>query len=62
MDPVDNPNYYKYGVFYFNKEDSRTVVPKKNRSLGWTLNFAAWKSYLFLGMIAASIILSFVIH
>lgn len=62
MDPVDNLTYYKYGVFYYNKEDLRTVVPKKNRSLGWTLNFAARKSYLFIGMILASIILSFLIY
>lgn len=61
MDPVDNPNNYKYGMFYFNKEDSRVVVPKRNRSFGWSLNFAVWKAYLFIGLILASIIVSFFI-
>lgn len=28
------------GSFYFCKKDSRTWVPKKNPSLGWTLNLA----------------------
>lgn len=61
MDPIDNPNYYKLGMFYFNKEDSRVVVPKRNRLLGWTLNFAVWKAYLFIGLLLTGIIVSFLI-
>jgi uncharacterized membrane protein len=26
--------------FYFSKRDSRTFVPKRNPSMGWTLNLA----------------------
>ncbi|MXV53024.1 hypothetical protein GS399_18800 [Pedobacter sp. HMF7647] len=48
MDPVDNLFNYKYGIFYFNKNDYRTVVPKQSRAMGWTLNFASWKTYIFL--------------
>lgn len=40
IDPVDNPAFYKFGVLYYNKDDFRMIVPKKDRMLGWTLNFA----------------------
>jgi uncharacterized membrane protein len=58
MEPVDNPFNYKWGVFYFNKDDVRTVVPKRTRSFGWTLNFARWGSYAFVIVVLASVILS----
>lgn len=51
MDPVDNLSYYRWGMFYFNKEDIRTVVPKRSRYFGYTLNFANWKSYIFVAFI-----------
>ena len=38
---------WKWGIFYFNPEDPRTVVPKRIPSLGWTLNFARPASYAF---------------
>ncbi|HUA99902.1 MAG TPA: DUF5808 domain-containing protein [Terracidiphilus sp.] len=31
------PSHWKLGVFYFNRDDSRILVPKRSR-LGWTLN------------------------
>lgn len=42
-----NPNNWK-GIFYFNKTDHRLIVPKRDPSLGWTLNFASPYTWLFL--------------
>ncbi|HOW39313.1 MAG TPA: DUF5808 domain-containing protein [Bacteroidales bacterium] len=47
-----NPNNWK-GIFYFNRRDHRLVVPKRDPSLGWTLNFASPYTYLFLIAIIA---------
>ncbi|HEY9115820.1 MAG TPA: hypothetical protein VIN10_14070 [Bacteroidales bacterium] len=48
-----NPNNYKWSMFYFNPRDERTIVPKMNPALGWTLNFARPSSYfLLIGIIA----------
>lgn len=33
-----NPDNWK-GIFYVNNKDPRIIVPKKNPSFGWTLNF-----------------------
>lgn len=47
-----DPKNWKWEMFYFNKEDKRLLVDKKNPNLGGTINFAHPKSYLFLiGMI-----------
>lgn len=32
--------YYKFGLFYFNKEDKRIFPPKRIKAMGWTVNFA----------------------
>jgi len=41
FDPmVDNPENYRLGIFYFNRKDKRAIVSKRNRHLGWTVNFA----------------------
>jgi uncharacterized membrane protein len=55
---LDDPTNYRFGIFYFNKKDSRHVVPKINRKLGWTLNFAHITAYLFLIAVAAIIAVS----
>jgi uncharacterized membrane protein len=36
----DNPANWKFGVFYYNKEDKRWFRPKRLRWTGWTVNFA----------------------
>ena len=41
-----DPNNWKLGIFYFNREDNRVFVPKPIESLGITLNFANPKSYI----------------
>jgi uncharacterized membrane protein len=43
-----NPENYKWGLFYFNREDRRIFVPKINQWMGWTLNFANPFSYIIL--------------
>jgi uncharacterized membrane protein len=45
-----NPENYIWGVFYFNKKDSRVILPKSNSLRGWTLNFAS--PYTYLSIIA----------
>ncbi len=52
-----NPNNWK-SIFYFNRSDYRLIVPKRNPSLGWTLNFASPYTYLFLIAIAAIAVIS----
>jgi uncharacterized membrane protein len=56
---VNDPDNYKWGFFYFNRDDLRAVVPKRNQWMGWTLNFAqplAW--VIILGIIAFAVIMS----
>ena len=57
-DRID-PDKYKWGLFYFNPEDKRALVPKRNMMLGYTLNFAqplVW--VLIIGFIAFVIVTS----
>ncbi len=44
----NDPENYKWGIFYFNSKDPRMLVPKRYRMMGWTLNFANPYSYLIL--------------
>ena len=53
-----NPEYYKWGVFYFNREDSRVFVPKMVSRTGWTLNFARPETYLIIAGIVLLAIIS----
>jgi uncharacterized membrane protein len=48
----NNPNDYKYGFLYNNKDDNRLWVPKAS-GLGWTLNFGNKWSYVILFLILA---------
>jgi uncharacterized membrane protein len=54
---IDDPMNYKWGVFYFNRKDSRILVPKRYRGMGWTLNFGNIYSYFLLILVIASVIL-----
>jgi uncharacterized membrane protein len=55
----NNPEKYKWGVFYFDAEDPRVVVPKNIQWMGWTLNFAQPGSYLIvIGLIFLIVIFS----
>ena len=50
-----NPNNWK-GIFYVNSKDPRIIVPKINRSFGWTLNFGHKVSYLGILLIILIIV------
>jgi uncharacterized membrane protein len=57
--------YWKWGFFYYNKEDKRLFPPKRNEKLGFTVNFANPKSvfwfivFLILILIPVVLILRF---
>ena len=63
LDPdrnIHNTDNYKWGVFYFNPDDSRVIVPKRNRYMGWTFNFAHPVSYLILvGIVAFAVFIGY---
>lgn len=45
---IQDPANYKAGIFYFNRNDDRIVVPKRNKMMGWTLNFAKVYTYVII--------------
>lgn len=47
-EPSENPQFYKWGVFYYNPDDERILVPKRVKAMGWTFNFAKPEVYHFL--------------
>jgi len=54
----DDPSNWKFGMFYFNKNDSRFIVRKQVESLGWTFNFAHPISYVVVVLLLLIPILS----
>jgi uncharacterized membrane protein len=55
----NNPDNYKWGIFYFNPKDPRYILPKRNQWMGWTLNFVNPFSYLIvLCIIAFAVIIT----
>lgn len=52
-----DPNNWKWGIFYFNKNDQRIFPPKRNKYLGWTVNFANPFSIISLIVLVAIIVL-----
>lgn len=51
----DDLTNYKWGIFYYNPKDRRILVPKRNKWMGWTLNFGNPYSYfivIFIVLIA----------
>jgi uncharacterized membrane protein len=56
----NNPDHYKWGIFYYNPDDSRVILPKRNQWMGWTLNFAnLWTYVIILFFIGFVIMMSF---
>ena len=45
---LSNPENYKWGIFYFNTQDSRSIIQKKSSWMGLIFNFASRKTYLIL--------------
>lgn len=46
-----------YGILYFNREDSRVIVPKRVQGMGWTLNFGHTLTYVLIAVIIGLIII-----
>ncbi|MBW4360397.1 DUF5808 domain-containing protein [Flavobacterium taihuense] len=59
-----DPNKWKWGGIYYNKEDNRLFVPKKIEWMGITINFAnkkaKWACLLFL--LFFSMVLFFILN
>ncbi|WP_461790849.1 DUF5808 domain-containing protein [Pedobacter sp.] len=51
-----NPDNWKWGIFYYNRQDHRLIVPKRIPVMGWTFNFAHPAGYIFLALVALLII------
>jgi uncharacterized membrane protein len=51
-----NPENRKWGIIYYNKNDSRFIVPRQIESLGWTINFAHTKATIGFILILVVII------
>jgi len=52
-----DPSNWKWGIFYFNKNDKRIFPPKRMKYFGWTVNFANPYSVLTLVVTIIVIIL-----
>jgi uncharacterized membrane protein len=52
-----NPNNWKCGILYFNKEDKRIFPPKRYGYFGCTINFLNPKSILINISLVAMIVL-----
>lgn len=50
-----DPNNWKWGAFYYNKEDDRLLPPKRIKAMGWTVNFANTKSVILFFIMLMSI-------
>ncbi len=56
----NDPKNWKYGLFYFNKDDKRIFSPKRNKYLGWTVNFANATSIItFLVLITLILLVTY---
>ncbi len=53
---IDDPTNYKWGIFYFNRKDSRILVPKRISWMGWTFNFGNRYSYIFFFLVISFVI------
>jgi len=47
-EPFNNPDKYKWGIFYFDPNDPRIFVPKNVHWMGYTVNFGNPITYLVL--------------
>jgi uncharacterized membrane protein len=54
---INTEDNYKWGLFYFNPDDPRVIVPKRIPWMGWTLNFARFYSWFIIFVIIAVAVL-----
>ncbi len=50
---TNNSEHWKFGIFYYNKDDKRIFCPKRVPMLGWTINFANPYSIIIISLIVA---------
>lgn len=50
-----DPKNWRWGIFYFNKDDKRIFPPKRIKQLGWTINYANPMSILAIVVVIAVI-------
>jgi uncharacterized membrane protein len=53
----NDPKNWKWGIFYYNKDDKRIFPPKRIKYLGWTMNFANPISVISLTLLLVVIII-----
>jgi uncharacterized membrane protein len=58
IEPSEDSQFYKWGVFIINPDDERVLVPKRLRAMGWTFHFAKPEVYYIIIIIAFVIWLS----
>lgn len=51
---VNNDNYWKWGLFYFNPSDPALFIEKRF-GIGWGLNYGRVKAYVLIGLVIGSI-------
>ena len=54
----NDPKNWKWGIFYFNKNDKRIFPPKRDKYAGWTVNFANPYSILAIIVLLISLYVS----
>jgi uncharacterized membrane protein len=53
----DDSSNWRWGIFYYNKNDARVIVRKRVQVMGWTLNFANPYSILIMLLLIIVMIL-----
>ena len=53
-----NPKHWKWGIFYYNKDDKRIFPPKRIKQMGYTVNFA--NPISILALIAILLLIFFI--
>lgn len=53
----DSKNPWKWAFIYYDKNDKRVWVPKRNPHAGFTLNFAQPQAYVMLSLVLLAPIL-----
>ncbi len=56
---LNDPTNWRFGIFYYNKEDKRLLPPKRTPSMGWTVNFA--NPYSILLMVGFLLLILFIV-
>ena len=54
---IVNNDYWYGGIFYYNPEDKRILVPKRIAWFGWTLNYARPSSIIIIAATIMFIVL-----